>query len=504
MRELALVGFVALAFGLGSYQIVGEVGVFNGANLALGIGALLAAGVLALGRAGRVQEPALRAPLIESALTIVAVFWGAILLLQFLNLLDLRFDWTFEGRYETSPAMLGALDSLETPALATLYTVSGDPRLRPTRMLLEEFGRHAQLEVRSRALEQFPEDEDRFGIGSSNSVVIEYGGDWRLVERPSEGTLYEAISQLTRSRERILYVTVGAGEGDLEKSDDLGYTGFRAALETEGYELRPLPTAAISEVPRDADGLIVISPERRLTDEALKAISNYLEDGGRLVAFTDPGRESGIEDLLAEYGLASADAIVIDPASGPIDGDAPGLNPLVFNYSEHPVTQGLSRNRQTFFRRARAFQLYKPEPEDRLKAVVHASGESWLHSDLDGLQAFETPERPADAIVDYHALVATGVYDRDGQETRIVAFGDSDVASNRYLRALYNLDLVTNAVHWALEREADITIRPKATRIIQFPVPIQNSLSALYGIGLVVPELLLLCGGLIWLRRRAA
>ena len=35
MRELALVGFVAIAFGLGSYQIVGEVRFFNGA-LSLG------------------------------------------------------------------------------------------------------------------------------------------------------------------------------------------------------------------------------------------------------------------------------------------------------------------------------------------------------------------------------------------------------------------------------------------------------------------------------------
>ena len=61
-----------------------------------------------------------------------------------------------------------------------------------------------------------------------------------------------------------------------------------------------------------------------------------------------------------------------------------------------------------------------------------------------------------------------------------------------------------NAVHWSAEREAAITLRPKATRVVQFPVPIQNSLTALYGVGLVVPEVLLLLGGLIWLRRRAA
>ena len=54
-------------------------------------------------------------------------------------------------------------------------------------------------------------------------------------------------------------------------------------------------------------------------------------------------------------------------------------------------------------------------------------------------------------------------------------FGDSDFASNRYLRALYNLDLVLNAVHWALEREPEITLRPKLRDAVQFPLPMQKT-----------------------------
>ena len=86
----------------------------------------------------------------------------------------------------------------------------------------------------------------------------------------------------------------------------------------------------------------------------------------------------------------------------------------------------------------------------------------------------------------------------------VVAFGVSDLASNRYLRALYNLDLVMNALHWVTQREGAITLRPKAAATIQFPVPLQNSLSAFYGVGMLVPELLLIAGGWVWLRRRSA
>ncbi len=89
-------------------------------------------------------------------------------------------------------------------------------------------------------------------------------------------------------------------------------------------------------------------------------------------------------------------------------------------------------------------------------------------------------------------------------ETRIFAVGDSDFASNRYLRALYNLDLVMNGVHWALEREAQIALRPKIRDTVQFPLPVQDSLRMLYGVGLLLPELLLIAGGVLWLRQRSA
>jgi ABC-type uncharacterized transport system involved in gliding motility auxiliary subunit len=111
---------------------------------------------------------------------------------------------------------------------------------------------------------------------------------------------------------------------------------------------------------------------------------------------------------------------------------------------------------------------------------------------------------PGDARQDYHTIAAAGRYPRAGGEARVVVIGDSDFASNRYLRALYNLDLVLNAVHWAVERESEITLRPKLRVPKQFPLPIQNTLRTFHGVGLLVPELLLLAAGLVWLRRRQA
>jgi hypothetical protein len=61
-------------------------------------------------------------------------------------------------------------------------------------------------------------------------------------------------------------------------------------------------------------------------------------------------------------------------------------------------------------------------------------------------------------------------------------------------------------VHWVSERESSIALRPKShgRTINQFPVPLEQSIQALYGVGLLIPELLLIAAGWVWLRQRSA
>lgn len=504
---IAALGIIAAAFGLASQRILGEWNPFNVTNLVFGGAAIAVAVFIGLRAIGRVRHPADRGPMLDALLSAVAIAWGAGLVLFATTIWGVRLDWTFEQRYSLAPATEKVLDELNAtgaPVSLSLYYLEGDPRRRATSLLLEEMARGRNITTQVQNLDEAVDDEDYYGIGSSNSVVVTTPTRWELVERPSEGGLYEALSRLAHPPTKIAYATMGTGEGDLEAMGDGGYTGLRAALETEGYEVRPLPTALLDRVPADADLVLMIAPQRRLTDAALAAVRAWLE-GGRasLLAFVEPGVQSGLEEVLAEYGLASPDAVLIDPTAAPIDGDAAGLNPVARHYGDHPVSTGLNQNRMTFFRRTRSFTLHKPEANDTVRPVVHASGSSWLYENPSALTRGRFPEKPDDARTDYYALAVAGSYARGTGETRIVAFGDADFATNRYLRALYNLDLMMNAVHWSTQRDAAITIRPKSGQLLQFPVPIQQSLNALYGVGLLVPELLVMMGAWIWLRRRA-
>ncbi len=506
MRELALGGLIAVAFGLGSYYATDHFGVFNLAHLILGGLALTVAAVRALFRLRRTGAPAFRGVLARGLLGILAAASLGIALERAAYHSGIQFDWSFEKKFALSEATVTALADLPCQLSATLYYDDFDPRSRSTRLLLRTMGRSGELVFDERRLDDHPDDEDRYAIGSSNTVVFHCGDEFETVERPTEGAIYEALYRFRSFDTRILYLSRGAGEGDFERTDAVGFSGLAQALITEGYRLRQLVTPTVSEIPEEADGVILLAPARPLRREAIQALDRYLERGGRMVAFIEPGRESGVEELLAKWGIRSANAVLIDPASGPVDGDAPGVNPIAFNYAtSHPAARGLDASRMTFFRGARSFELRQPQPGAKLTGVVFATPRSWLHTDLSVLSSKLEPERPPEAVEDYHPIVVAAAFPREGGQARIVAFGDSDFASNRHLRTLYNLDLVLNAIHWALEREPDITLRPK-TSIggMQFPLPVASTLQMFQGLGLLLPELLLISAAVLWLRRRSA
>jgi hypothetical protein len=379
-----------------------------------------------------------------------------------------------------------------------------DPRRRQTRLLLEGLAREGRVRVRELALDAAEEEADRYAVAGSNGVVLVLGDRFETLDRPTEGAIYEALYRLRARRTGTLLFLTGEGEGNLERTDDLGYSGLAAALETEGYEIRSAVSAALGRVPPEVDAVVALAPRRRLLPGAIAALREHLLGGGSLVALLEPGAESGLEELLAEFGIRSPDAVVVDPDSAALDDSGRGLSPLISHYESHPATRGLDASRRAVFHGARAFELTKPRVEDQVQRTALSSPRAWLSRNLELLRSRSVPAEPDGAPAGYQTLAAAGRYRREGGEARIAVFGDADFASNRFLRALYNLDLVLNAVHWAAAQEPEITLRPKVHTPLNFPVPLANTVRALYGVGLLVPELLLIAGGLVWLRRRSA
>ena len=504
MRELALGGVIAILFGLGTFYATGHFGGFSIANLVLGAAALVLSLVLGARRVRFTGGPHSRPVIARGLLLILAALAVAVGLERLARQAQVRLDWTFEQRYDLSPPLKERLAALPGLRIALFYDPL-DPRIRRTRLLVEELARHGDVETESHAIDHVPEELEEYGIGSSNSLLLRHGNRFQVVERPTEGAIYEALYRLASVQAGVIALLRGEGEGDPSDERELGYGGLASMLVSEGYELRSLVTMAMREVPEDVDLVLAIAPKRGLNPPALDALRRFLARGGGLVALLEPGVHSGLEDVLAEWGMKTPDRLLVDPAHGEsLGAEALGICPLAYNYEQHPVTQGLDRNRMTFFCGVRSFELRKPDVDDSLRAVVQSSPRAWLSDDLSLLDRRGGDEPASDEGGRYLPIAVAGRYERGDVETRIFAVGDSDFASNRYLRALYNLDLIVNGVHWTAEREPQITLRPKIRDTVQFPLPVEDSLSMLYGVGLLVPEILLIVGGVVWLRRKTA
>jgi hypothetical protein len=502
MLQWTYVGLAMLVAGVASFYAIDRATPFSIVNLIGGALALAAAGMLALRRLRLASSPdSLRAIGLGSA-KIALVLVAGVTLEYAADRTGIHFDWTFDRRFEFSPSTIEACEAAGAELRATLFHTVDDPRVRATRSLLESLGRSCSLQVNTRPLERAAREIDRFAIASSNTVVFELGTRFASVERPSDGAIYAALRRLRPRSEGLLVALRGEGEGDFKRVDGTGYSDLLEALTDEGYRVREVITLSMREVPEAAEAVVVLGPRRALQPEAIDALRHYLDTGGGLIALIEPGPQTGLERLLAEYGLASPNALVIDPGAGAREGRVEGIDPIGSHYNIHPITRGLDANRVTFFSGARSFELRKARNEDNIQGVVFASPQSWLSEDLALLDQRTGRPDPGGARRDYHPLVVSGRYQRDAGEARIVAFGDSDFCSNRHLRAVYNLDLILNAVAWATRRESEIAIRPKAAPPLQFPLPIANSLRTFYGVGLLIPELLLIAGGLVWRRAR--
>jgi len=505
MRQLALLAVIALFFAMGSYYATDGFGWFAIGNLVVGGIALVVAVASAASRLRGSGGAASRRVVLRGTVIVVLAFAFAVAAERLAARSQIQFDWTFEHAFEPSEATLKALRELPGEVRAILYHDPFDPRVRRTRLLLDRIAQEGPLVVTSRILDEDSAEVDQFEVGSSNTVVLLLGDRFETIERPTEGTLYEALYRLRSAEGGVVTVLRGEGEADFARTDDVGFAGLAAALATEGYHVESVVSATMREVPEQSDLLLVVAPRRRLRDPAIAAIERFLERGGALVALIEPGVESGVESLLERFGMASPDAVVIDPMRNSDRVGVAGLDPIASNFWDHPVARGLDANRMAFLRGARSFRLRKPRADDALSHVAESSPYAWLEDDLAVLDRSSGDFERGDREAGYQPLVVAGRYPRGEGETRIVAFGDADFASNANLRTLYNLDLIMNAIHWAAENDSEITLRPKNRPApVQFPIPLTDTLQTLYGVGLLVPELLLVVGGIVWLRRRSA
>ncbi|MDX2168496.1 MAG: Gldg family protein [Deltaproteobacteria bacterium] len=437
------------------------------------------------------------------------IFFAILTLLNFLAYRhNAHFDLTSDQVFSLSPQSTQVLQGLKEPLSFEAFVEGGvSPDLAD---LLKNY-QAASDKVTYRLIDpdREPELTEKYGIKAYNTVRLAYGAASSQVTQPSEENLTNALIKLTRSASQTVCVLEGHGEPDIDdKESARGLALLKQALENETYTVKKVLLATLDKVPDDCTVVLVAGPTRPYLAQELPLLDAYIKRGGRMLLMLPPQHAQEFAAFLAPYGIALGEDVVVDQVVRLFQGPALGLAPLVETYDgEHEITKALKG--RSLFPMVRSVSA-AADGKAGVKAteLAKTSASSWAETDLDALfqqqsAAMSDADRKGPVPIAVAAeldLKQLGV--PDGKDARIVVFGSSDFASNQHLEGtFYNRDLLMNAVGWLVGQADLLSIRPRALRASRVSLTEGEMQAVFYLAVLVLPELLLLAGLIVWWRR---
>ncbi len=312
------------------------------------------------------------------------------------------------------------------------------------------------------------------------------------------------------------YFLQGHAEHDPDNTEQSGYSEFAALLKEKNIVFEKLIFSGAQGVPADCGLLVIAAPEKPFSPAELQRVDEYLEQGGRLLLLagyvtysTGHITRSGLERVLAKWGVALGNNVVVDLNKQ--NQVAAGKEDLieVREFSAHPIVSPLAR---TSILLAGARSVAKlgagrsgPDAA-KVEALALTSSQGATRSE------FSTGVPRADSALDYEGAIPVAVAVEKGKvqgvtaehgATRMVVVGDAEFLSNYLIDQEGNRDFASLAVNWLLDRSPQFAeIGPRAIKEFTLVVSV-GQMRLLQGILLVgFPGAVMACGLIVWLRRR--
>jgi ABC-type uncharacterized transport system involved in gliding motility auxiliary subunit len=433
-----------------------------------------------------------------------------------------RWDLTAARQFSLSDQTRKVLQDLKQPVHIRVFARSDD--FERFRDRLDEYT-YASKNVTVEYIdpEKKPALAQQFGITALGTVVFEYAGRNEKATSDGEQELTNALIKVVQGRQPKVYFTQGHGEKDTTSADRSGYNSISAALPSDNFVVDKVVLAQQTAVPADADVLIIAGPHTDFLAPELDMLKAYIAKGGKVLMLLDPVLKpdqpqlAGLEAVLKDWGITAGRDIVLDVSGmGRLIGTDETV-PVAASYPPHPITQNF--NLLTAYPLARSMTPIEGGTNGRTaQTIIETSRSSWAETDLKslttgGAKADDNDKKgPISLGAAVSAPAAESVAKADAKagdkppekkdETRIVAIGDSDFASNAALGVQGNRDLFLNTINWLVQQENLISIRPHDAEDRRITLTADQERRIFFLTVLIVPGLILLAGVQTWWRRR--
>ncbi len=350
-------------------------------------------------------------------------------------------------------------------------------------------------------------DVKRYGVTQNNTVVLDYGGKTELLLPGSQSEQDVTSALLTLESNRTPSVCWAAGDGERQLTDtnqSTGYSTVATLLAGNNFARQDVLLAAVTEIPKSCDELVILDPTAPLPAPAVSAVDAYLAAGGRLLIAAepwpkDPSSTASMNAILKPYGVAFSGALVVEADASRYAANNP-LTPAVMNYGRSPIT-GDSQGILSFYPQTTAIT---GTPAAGVAAVAIAQSTSGAYAVAQPRPAAELGRKSGDIAGPFTFMetlqraVGTG-------KTRVVVIGTPEFADNGTLPPTNddaNLELVLGSLQWLAGQDDLIALPPKPNRALPLTLTQDQQSTLIFITAVLMPGLIAVGGVAVWWRRR--
>lgn len=460
---------------------------------------------------------------------------AVLVILGLVNFLAVRYpvrvDFTETQLFTLAPQSRQLVRNLQAPVKVWVFDRDQNPQ---DRELLENYLRQGQqfsfeyVDPQAR-----PGLAEKFGFKDFGEVYLESGDRRRLLqvvseqERLSEVRLTNGLQQITSDRTAKVYFLQGHGEHPPQAGQG-GLSQALSQLREKNYTTELLNLAQ-QPIPKDATVVVVAGPKRKLFDQEVKALSDYLKQGGSLLLMIDPNTDPGLDSLLKDWGVQLENRLAVDASA--LEGFGPAV-PVVTQYGDHPITKDFG-NGISFYPLARPVDI-TPISGIQATSLLITNEQSWAESDLESQDLQFNPESDRQGPLTLGVALSRKVEapstskqsatatspeaspkpsptnspalaesDKKPAESRLVVVGDADFATDGLFEQQLNGDVFLNSAVWLSKQDEQLlSIRPKEAKNRRINLtPQQANILGLTSL-LLVPLIGFGTAAILWWQRR--
>ncbi len=328
-------------------------------------------------------------------------------------------------------------------------------------------------------------------------------------------------------KKRIFFLS-GHEERDINNldrsSNSLGQA--KVSLERDNYDVSSITTDELSRIilnfslSNELDlfpaAIIISDPSDEILESEKNVIQEYISLGGNIMLLLEPDSPKGYIEMVSNWGIISGEGTLIDR----ISYVAPNLEFLQIKDSNsqipnHPITHNFD---VIYFPGSKFIGLsLKPEeipitdegvPYIKADPLAYTTISSWEETSKEIIEFNQddiSGPLPVALAVEAIASIKGNPFKQENGEylkSKMIIFGDTDFASNRFIFSAKNEDLFANSVNWLTSDVELISIRPKVKVFRELVLTEDERNFVRWSGWIFLPALSLSFGFFNWWRRR--